>query len=87
MDLLARHFVRRAWVFGSVGRGTDGPDSDLDLLVEFEEGSPFVEQVRLGDELTELLGCRVDLVATSELKSNELFRRRVMRDRKQLEVA
>ena len=38
--LCRRHRIRRLSLFGSVGKGTPRPDSDVDLLVEFEPGAP-----------------------------------------------
>jgi predicted nucleotidyltransferase len=37
-DFCARHHIRRISLFGSVLRGEEGPDSDIDWLVEFEPG-------------------------------------------------
>ncbi|MGH3646027.1 MAG: nucleotidyltransferase domain-containing protein [Micromonosporaceae bacterium] len=84
---LARYPISHVWVFGSVARGDDRPDSDLDLLVEFTADSSFVDSIGLAEELSSVLGCPVDLVTTKELESNDLFRRRVERDRRQLEIA
>lgn len=86
-DAFARHSVAQVWVFGSVARGDDGPDSDLDLLVEFTPDASFVDHVSLQGDLSAVLGCPVDVVTIKELESNELFRRRVNRDRRQLKVA
>lgn len=86
-SVLAEYPIRQASVFGSVARGDDRPDSDLDLLVELEPGTPFEKYVGLEDELAEVLGCPVDVVTTKELDSNELLRRRVMRHVKPLEIA
>ncbi|MGH9271909.1 MAG: nucleotidyltransferase family protein [Ilumatobacteraceae bacterium] len=58
---------RRVAVFGSVARGEDGPDSDIDLLVEFEAGSSLLDMIRLEDALRELLGCGVDVVSAGAL--------------------
>jgi predicted nucleotidyltransferase len=85
--LLARYPISRAWIFGSVARGDDRPDSDLDLLVELKPGASFADYVDLDAAMTSLLGCHVDVVTTKELESNELFRRRVNRQRRPLEVA
>lgn len=82
-ETLARYPVTRVWLFGSVARGDDQPGSDLDLLVELEPGATFVDYVDLEDELSAVLGCRVDVVTTKELESNDLFRRRVHRQRRE----
>jgi predicted nucleotidyltransferase len=63
----ARHQGRAIAVFGSVARGEERPDSDLDFLVEFEPGSSLFDLVRLQDELRELLGCPVDVVSLGGL--------------------
>jgi uncharacterized protein len=75
------------WVFGSVARGDDRPDSDLDLLVELAPGASVAEILGLDEQLTALLGCPVDIVTTRELDSNELLRRGVNRNRYRLDVA
>lgn len=85
--LLARYPIARAWVFGSVARGDDRPGSDLDLLIELTPNASFTDYVGLEDALAELLACPVDVITTRELKSNDLLRRRVNRDRRQLEIA
>lgn len=58
------HHIRRLWLFGSVLRGDCGPQSDVDLLVEFEPGhTPGWEIVDIEEELSQLYGGRkVDLV-------------------------
>lgn len=66
-DVAARHRGRSVAVFGSVARGEERPDSDLDFLVEFEPGSSLFDLVRLQDELRELLGYPVDVVSLGGL--------------------
>ncbi len=57
----ARH-IRRLAVFGSAVRADFRPDSDLDLLVEFErDQTPGLGFFRLQEELSELMGRPVDL--------------------------
>jgi len=59
-----RHGVRKLSLFGSVLKGTDRPDSDVDLLVEFEpEARPtLLDLAAMEEELARLLGGRrVDL--------------------------
>jgi predicted nucleotidyltransferase len=56
------HHIRRLSVFGSVLRSDFRPDSDIDILVEFEPGHvPGLAFFRLQDELSQLLGRKVDL--------------------------
>lgn len=85
--LLAGYPIAHAWVFGSVARGDDLPGSDLDLLIELKPNASFTDYVGLEDDLAELLACPVDVITTSELKSNDLLRRRVNRHRRRLEIA
>jgi predicted nucleotidyltransferase len=79
--LCARHGIRRLSLFGSVLKGTDRPDSDVDLLVEFEpDASPTLFDVaRIEEELSSLLGGRrVDLRTPRDL--SRYFRDQVMRE-------
>ncbi len=57
-----RHHIRRLSVFGSALRDDFSPDSDVDVLVEFEAGNePGFAFFDMQDELSELLGRKVDL--------------------------
>jgi predicted nucleotidyltransferase len=58
------HDVR---VFGSRARGDARPDSDLDLLVRFEDGRSLLDLVGMKLALEELLGVRVDVVTERSL--------------------
>jgi uncharacterized protein len=55
-------------VFGSVARGEDRPDSDVDLLAELPPGMSLFGLARLQAELEAIVGNRVDLVPTADLK-------------------
>jgi predicted nucleotidyltransferase/DNA-binding XRE family transcriptional regulator len=55
-------------VFGSVARGEDRPDSDVDLLAELPPGMSLFGLARLQAELEAILGSRVDLVPAADLK-------------------
>jgi hypothetical protein len=82
-----RHHIRKLALFGSVLREDFGPDSDVDVLVEFEpEHVPGWEIVTMADELSPLLGGRrVDLRTFHEL--NWRFRDRVLREAQQVYAA
>jgi len=64
-----RH-IRRLAVFGSALREGFGPDSDVDVLVEFEPEARvgFLALARAARELSAILGRRVDLVPQGGLK-------------------
>jgi predicted nucleotidyltransferase len=53
-------------VFGSVARGEDRPDSDVDLLADFPPGLSLFGLSRLEAELESILGTRVDLIRAAE---------------------
>ena len=60
--------VRRLALFGSVRRDTARPDSDVDLLVEFEpEQKTLAHLVDLGDLLESVLGRHVEIVTAEGL--------------------
>ena len=63
-DFCRRHHIQKLSFFGSVLSDTFGPDSDIDILVEFEPGHvPGLALIRMQDELSQLFGGRkVDLV-------------------------
>jgi predicted nucleotidyltransferase len=62
-DFCRRHRIRRLALFGSILRDDFGPDSDVDVLVEFEPGARVGwDFVTIQDELGELFGRPVDLL-------------------------
>ena len=60
--------MRRLGVYGSVARGEAGPESDVDVLVEFETVPDLYEFAALRDRLAEILDRPVDLVTPQALK-------------------
>ena len=69
-DELTRRFgVRSLSIFGSVARDEARPDSDVDVLVEFDGPTTFDGHMGLLVFLEDLLGCRVDVVTAKGLKS------------------
>ncbi|MGQ0816113.1 MAG: nucleotidyltransferase family protein [Gemmatimonadota bacterium] len=62
-----RHDVVRLRVYGSMARGDAGPESDIDLIVDFSSPKGFFELIRLEDELGAFFRRRVDLVTENGL--------------------
>ena len=67
-SLMAQYGARHLRVFGSVARGEEGPDSDIDFLVEFPRGyDMFAQRLPLAQSFGDLLHRRVDLIPEHEL--------------------
>jgi predicted nucleotidyltransferase len=58
----------RQCVFGSVARGEDRPDSDVDLLADLPAGLSLFGLGRAEADLEAILGTRVDLIPAADLK-------------------
>jgi uncharacterized protein len=68
MEIAARRGARNVRVFGSVARGEDTDGSDIDLLVDLDDGVGVVSLAGLNRELAELLDVDVDVVPAATLK-------------------
>ena len=77
-DFCRQHHIRRLAFFGSVLRDDFSPDSDVDVLVEFEPGHVpgFLRLAHLERELSELLGHQVDMRTLQDL--SRYFRDKVV---------
>jgi uncharacterized protein len=74
----AANGARQLRVFGSVARGEDTDDSDVDFLVSLEPGRTLLDLARLEISLEQLLGRRVDVVTEAGLL--EPIRSRAIRE-------
>ena len=63
IELARRHGATNVRVFGSVARGEDTLDSDVDLLVTFIPGTTLYDVAALSEELEVLIGAPVDVVS------------------------
>ena len=78
-DFCRKRHIRRLALFGSVLREDFGPESDVDVLVEFEPGHvPGLAFFTIERELSEILGRKVDLNTPEFL--GERLRERVLRE-------
>ncbi|MCC8932233.1 nucleotidyltransferase family protein [Rhizobium sp. 'Codium 1'] len=75
-EATARHKATNPRVFGSVARGEDGPDSDLDIPVDGLPGVTLFDLGGLQAEMEDLLPCRVDIASSGGLK--ERMRERIL---------
>lgn len=66
-DYFASQPVQRAWLFGSYARGEERDDSDVDILVDFDDHVSLLGHVRMMNELQDLLNKEVDLVTNGTL--------------------
>src|SRR5699024_7603416 len=62
-----KHGIKNAQVFGSVARLEDNSASDIDLLVEFENGRSLFDLIRFKQEVEDLLNTKVDVVTENAI--------------------
>jgi len=78
VHIAARHGAIQVRLIGSVARGDARPDSDVDLLVTWSEGTSLLDQAALMLELESLLGRKVDIASDGWVKPS--IRESVYRD-------
>ena len=66
--IAGRHGATEVRLIGSVARGEARPDSDVDLLVTWSEGTSLLDQAALMLELEKLLGRKVDIASDGWVK-------------------
>lgn len=79
-EFCKRNYIRKLSLFGSAVSGQLGPDSDIDLLVEFDRGHTpgLFSIIRMEMELAEMLGRKTDLRTPNDL--SQYFRDEVIRN-------
>jgi hypothetical protein len=75
IDLIRNYFlnkpVRKAFLFGSVSRGEDSGESDIDILVELDYSRPIgLEFVQMQLDLQDLLNKKVDMITLNSLSAH-----------------
>jgi hypothetical protein len=78
LRIAAKYGARQVRVFGSVARGEDDEQSDVDFLVDLEAGRSLLDLGGLQYELESLLGRPVDVVTEHGLKAR--MRERTLRE-------
>lgn len=82
ISIAARHGARNVRVFGSVARGEASENSDIDLLVELDQGRSLLDLSGLVVDLEGLLERKVDVVTEQGLYW--LLRRRILKEARPL---
>lgn len=81
-DFCRRWQISELALFGSVVRDDFGPDSDVDILITFAPGAKWslLDHVRMEQELSDLLHCKVDLLTKRavEQSPNWILRRGIL---------
>jgi uncharacterized protein len=78
LQIANKHGAYNVRIFGSVARGEATPDSDVDFLVNLEQGRSLLDHAALILELKALLGCKVDVATERGLR--ERIRHRVLQE-------
>lgn len=74
LQMARQHGARNVRVFGSVARGEEGAESDIDLIVDLDPDRTLLDLVALTRDLTGLLGVKVDVATLDLLKDRVLAR-------------
>jgi predicted nucleotidyltransferase len=69
---LQPYHPKRIGIFGSVARNEDTSESDIDILIKFGDVPSLFEFVRMENDLSDILGRKVDLVSEGALKNERL---------------
>ena len=67
VNFLKKYGVKKIEIFGSYARGDAKPESDLDVIVEFEDRKSLLELVGIEQELEDTLGIKVDLLTRASI--------------------
>ncbi len=78
-EICVRNGASNVRVFGSVARGKQDEESDVDLLVDMDEGRSLYDLVGLVLDLEDVLGCPVNVVEETTL-TDDRFSQRVRKD-------
>ena len=75
-----KHKAEKLWVFGSVARKEERPDSDVDFLVEFNSKATLLDHGRLYNVLNAMFGRGVDVVDRGGVSPGSIFSQMIEKD-------
>jgi len=67
-QIARKHNAEKVYVFGSCARQEETPDSDIDLLADFNANASLFDQVGMQLSLSDIFHCKVDVLPTSALR-------------------
>jgi hypothetical protein len=79
LAIARRYGAQNVRVFGSVARGDETAQSDVDLLVNLVEAWSMLDHISMQQDLEDLLGCDVDVIVDDALQ-NDIIREYVVKD-------
>ena len=79
LNHLKKYNPVKVGIFGSFARDEDDSDSDIDILVKFKDTPSLLALIKIENDLSDLLGIKVDLVTTGSLK-NKRIKRSIKKD-------
>jgi predicted nucleotidyltransferase len=68
LNIATAHKAENVRVFGSLARGTNELSSDVDFLVHFLPSASLLDMCAMENEISDILGVKVDVVADDELR-------------------
>ncbi len=68
LAIARRYGAKEIRIFGSIARNEAGPNSDIDLVVEFEPGTSLLDHGGLIMDLQDALGCKVDVISARGMR-------------------
>ena len=79
LSRLKKFDPQKVGIFGSFARGDNKKGSDIDIFVEFKKIPSLLTLIKLENDLSEILGTKVDIVTTGALK-NKRIRKSIKKD-------
>ena len=78
LPILKKHKVKKASIFGSFARGENKKNSDIDILIELQEGATFFNLIDLESELEKKTKRKIDLITFNSI--NPLLKKIILKD-------
>ena len=79
LSRLKEYSPLKVGIFGSFARGDNKKESDIDILIEFKESPSLLALIKLENDLSDLLGIKVDILTSGALK-NKRVKRSIRKD-------